>query len=123
MMAKKIKEDDLLTFVPRKPEVGVHKNADNLANLNPPAFRVVDSPCKDNSWVCELKNALELLLEGKRLEISNINTGLNMYDLKLKVRNIVFSYGRKNVEKKFTTQQINETTVAIDRHKNLIQKQ
>lgn len=119
-MAKKKTEDDLLTFTPRKPEVGVHKSAENLNNLNPPKFKIVDSPCSKNDPFCEIKLQIELLLEGKRLEISNEGTGLNIYDFKTKIRNIVFSHNRKHVEKKFTTEQINRTTIAIDRQKNII---
>lgn len=113
---KKKPLDDLLDF--KKPETGVRKNADNLQGIKPPTFRVVDSPCKSDIF-CEIKLQIEQLNELKRLEISNVDTGLNIYDFKQKVRNIVFSHQRKHVEKQFTTEQINRTTIAIDRKKNI----
>lgn len=117
-MRKKKIEDELLTFEPRKPEIGLKKHADNLNNFNKPKFEVVDSPCKSDIF-CEFKLAIELLDENKRIKISNEGTGLNIYDFKTKIRNIVFAHQRKYVEKKFTTEQINKTTLAIDRHKNI----
>lgn len=117
-MTKKKQSETSLDFT--KPEIGIRKLADNINNFNPPSFKIVDSPCVSDIF-CEIKLQIEQLKEGKRLEISNTNTGLNMYDLKTKIRNIVFAHQRKYVEKKFTTQQINRTTLAIDRQTNIKQ--
>lgn len=106
----------VVRMVNEKPNVGMNKSADNLLCAQNPSFKIIDIPASNDKFA-EIKSAIELLEIGKRLQVSNIGTNMNMFNFKRKITNIVSVHQRKFVEKKFTTQQISKTTFAVDRKK------